>query len=290
MEEEKQIKESNKGLKILLVISILIIIGLTGYIVYDKVINKEEKEITTEKKEKQITTKKDNKLSTNESIIQMLSKVIGISDSYLDECDTSQNIVNYFGKNPSVDIKSLSNSWKLSFIYKLKEYKGYKLEEQLSEDNSPIIYYNEEPIKNIYKTLFGDGYSPVKFPILYDIEMEYDSSKQKYYYNSGFGNMCGPTSYAYSKFDYAEEEGNTINLYANYFVAISDNANNKYKIYSDYDQNNLITTLPMDFSISKEQRDLKIIKDYSSKLGKYKYTFIKNAEGNYIFTSVNKIN
>lgn len=58
--EENQIKKSNKGL---ILIVILILIGLTGYIVYDKVINKEEKEITTEKKDKQDNKIDDNKIN-----------------------------------------------------------------------------------------------------------------------------------------------------------------------------------------------------------------------------------
>lgn len=58
--EENQIKKSNKGL---ILIVILILIGLTGYIVYDKVINKEEKKITTEKKDKQDNKIDDNKIN-----------------------------------------------------------------------------------------------------------------------------------------------------------------------------------------------------------------------------------
>lgn len=49
MENENVIvkEKSNKGLKILLVILILIVLGLSGYLVYDKFINKEDNKSTT---------------------------------------------------------------------------------------------------------------------------------------------------------------------------------------------------------------------------------------------------
>lgn len=285
--------KTNKTNKILvgIIIVLVLIIGL-GVGFYFGTMNKKDSSNNineTNKKDSLNNTDETNKkvntniksnvvrLSNDDSRVQTLSKVIGITDTCIEGSGMANNIVNYFGKNTSVDIKSLSNDWKLSFIYALKEYNGYKLVSSYDENSNE--WYSEETIKNIYKSLFGDGYLPTKFLVAFDsIEMNYDSAKKMYYYKTGFGSMCG-TIMSYSKFDYAEEDGNTINLYANYYVDAVDSG----YIYSDYEQNNLVAS----YSTS-EFRDA-IFNEYSSKLGKYKYTFVKDNSGNYIFTSVNRI-
>lgn len=271
----------------IIVILILLIICLSGYIVYDKFIFINDEQIENNNNlnndfdngnDEEIVTD----LSLSSSLVKDLSsKVIGIYH------DVSAYPY-YFFKRDKVILSDEPMSFKLSLAAEFVQESLKYVDRDCSKDIGGISYLDEEILKNAYYEIFGSDvvYERSSFQLVRVCGFsEYNWSNTNNRYEAKGKCGCGGDSIGGSrtKLAYAKQVKNNeetrIELYEYFVYADYDFENSTFKYYSDYNQTNFIgLDLPDDF-----------FDKYSEQAGLYKYTFIQDNSGIYVFTSVEKV-
>lgn len=253
--------------------------------------NKLSNEEIIEQKNNSNDKEEDNKekvvdLSLDSTVVRSLSdRVIGIYTN-----NQISNYIDYFYKRDKIILANepLNMRLAISSHHLATNYCKYA-------PNLENTYLDESLVKDAYESLFGKNgkYQPTSFNGDCGIEYHYDKKDLKYKSKVPAG--CGGTSCggSFSKLGYAKQiitdKTDTIELYEYYYrlngddVCIKGEGKGVAKIYSDYNSKNLILLTK---DIIKEEQ---IFANYRDKLGLYKYTFVKDNSGTYVFTSVEKI-
>lgn len=289
--------EKNNKLWLGILIGVLasLVVGLVGYIVYDKVLSNDVDEVVDTKDD---FNNNDDKVQQEQEIIIDLSldnftvknlsdKVIGV---YTNNMMTSYE--DYFYKKDRIVMSEEDMSFKLSLA--AETVSGFFGKDKNVYDCSNgicgISYATEELIKDAYFDLFGKDsqYERLSFSVAncdgvegYNWSEENKRFESKILYGCG-GAVCGGSE---SKLGYAKQiissDIDKIELYEYfYYVQCLDDGEDS-NIYSDYNKTNLIH---VGYLNSEE-----VFSKYKNQLGQYKYTFEKDKYGTYVFTSVEKV-
>lgn len=264
-----------------IIILILLIMGLSGYIVYDKFLsnNSEPIENNNNNDENNDINKDDGiNLDLSSDLVKDLSsKVIGSAHSY------------YFYKRDKIIIEDEPMSFKLSLASELVEPKSLGWDCQ--NDKEGIIYIDEGSLKNAYYEIFGSNIKYEKVSSFYKsicetVEFNWSSTNNRYEAKGVCGCGGGPidgfvTQLAYAK-KVKDNKETKIELYEYFALSIWEDEESKYKYYSDYNKTNFIG---LDVHNSK----IDFFNKYSEQLGLYKYTFVQDNNGTYVFTSVERV-
>lgn len=273
--------ESKKNKGVIVVISILVVIVLTlgGYILYDKVLKKDEvrEENPMEEKEE---IEEEEELFDN-AIKEEISQKISILES-IQKIDTEQNEIAPIYKK---DIKSsdMSNDIKLdSVLDNLYYQKNGK--SPVTTDYDLSMYGGEEfvqldllEVENVYYNLYGDKKIEHK-NIESCPQYIYDSKNQKYYGAAACG---GTTNLSIESYIY-KYTTKSDKLYAYVSLAIVEADDQGTIVYTDYERQNKYSN-----PINNLENIITI--DNYKEFSQYQYTFTKNDDGTYYFDSIEKI-
>ena len=288
LEVEK--KKNNKGLLIIIIILLSILILLFTYYLFffesdnngndiksdNDIVEKDEDKSETSTDEKEII--KD--LDLNDPTVKKLSdRVIGICTNNL-----ISDYNDYFYKQDYLDIKNRSLEFKIFLS-------TYQIFADALNSNSSNVTLTESEVKNAYESLFGEngGYKPTSFTSICGVKFEYKNGIYDSHVSgsSGDGPQCGDTSAGFSQSSLAFAKNiitsteEKIELYEYYYYEDYSQGDDPI-YYSDYNKKNIFFTGD---SITKGE----VINKYKDKLGQYKYTFIKDSDGVYVFTSVERV-
>lgn len=282
MKEKKQ----NKGMIVIIVILVLALLGTTGYIVYDKFLKEEVNVSKENKNNSQYENVEKEKEVTDSLLKEGLSLKIAMLEK-ISNTETEKYRSGYIYK------KDISNSEINS------DTKLYNVLQNLYHENEGLIpvttnydFKELEPYKSVatqidvslvterYNDLYGERVVDHKnldgCPMFI-----YDAENSKYY---GMAE-CGGTSSTYLK------------SYNNKYTQLKDDFYVYVSVasitYNDQEGNSTVYT---DYEMQNKYKDVTIAeveniinssnyKDFSE----YKYTFTKNKNGNYIFSSIERV-
>ena len=314
-------KNDKMGLGIFIGLLVAIILMLGGFIVYDKVLSKDNisdsnnanknnnakdddaNDASNANKDNindSSNTNKDNNtkdniveenLSINDSTVKNLSsKVIGIYTNNM-----LSHYSDYFYKKNKITLADEDISFKLSLAAESVR-SSFSVSNDAHNCNNGVCgisYIDEATIKDAYYNLFGStGYSRATFYVADCVESDgYKWSSKNNRYEDNVVDGCGGTSFggAISKLGYAKKISSsnetTIELYEYFAYQYSGNEDGEVNYYSDYNKTQLITSISIEKNYSKDE----FFSKFSNKSGLYKYTFKKDKDGIYVFTSVEKV-
>lgn len=277
-------KERNFNAIPFIIILILLIMGLSGYIVYDKFLSNNSESI-------------ENNNNNDENNDINKAGVINLDLSSDLVKDLSSKVINnysvssiYFYERDKIIIEDEPMSFKLALASELAETKS--LGSDCQNNKEGIIYIEEQELVNAYYEIFGSEVKYEKVSSFYrsrycSAKYNWSSINNRYEAKGvcgcgGGGPMDGPvTQLAYAKQEKNNEE-TKVELYEYFALSIWDDEESKYKYYSDYNKTNFIG---LDVYNSK----IDFFNKYSEQLGLYKYTFVQDNNGTYVFTSVERV-
>ena len=270
---------AKKGVGLLIIIGALLIVvmGLGGYILYDKFGETKETENTEEKKDDK---KEEKETALNDNAVkEQLAKSIAILEGAELYQDGGKSGYYFQGDVYAKNIKTeeMSDEVKLYAVlkYAFNNNIDFTIDYTAAYPGNSTKVADGEKINKLYKSVYGysiKNYKPKESgcPIF-----TYDESSKKYkgIYACGGTSPCWLDTY--------------INNYTvsgdNYYVYVSlgsscteDESYSNEKYYSDYARTNELD----------QKYDIKTNKD---KFSEYKYTFTKTKDGDYKFVSVEKV-
>lgn len=278
-------KEKNK-----LIIGILLGIGMTlllsagTLIIYDKFLaNDDNQQIDGDNNSNNDESGEITNLQLSDDLVKNLaSKVIGRYDS------NTLHYTDYFYKRDKVILANESLEFRLSMAANAVASNLKSIGSDCKNDIGGIYYIDENTLKESYYEIFGKDsvYNRTSFHISYicgpgtfnwsDINNRYEANA---ICGCGGGAIGGTmTELAYAKQVKTKIE-TKIEIYE--YFAFVDYSSEKIKYYSDYAQKNLIN--------SDQITTANIFEKYKDKVGLYKYTFVQDDNGTYVFTSVEKV-
>lgn len=291
---EKEIKEKkSNGSKIVIVILVILLLGACAYIAYDKLMVKEDNNLTNEKKE---TTKSDKEtvISDNLLINDLSEKITYLNtariytgyEKFNDALNKSIEIDAYNFRD--IYDKQLSDDDKLDITLNSLEKNYVNLSvtyENMSDEAKEIFkpYVEAGSINDIAEKQISSDNVEERYQLLFGEKVNnhsikscpyftYDSKNNVYYYSR----QCGGTS------------DGTVYLYKNKFTTKDDNAyvyvNIGYAALADD------TSTYGDITRIEENtlENFSINESNYTKYSEYKYTFKKDSNNNYYFVSVEK--
>jgi len=298
--EEKKVNSTNKLLIVLVVLLSLLVGGFGGYIVFSHISKNDSKNFNKIEgeaidKDKHESGNKDNideeivkDLSLDSTIVQTLSdKVIGVYTNNL-----LSKYEDYFYKNDKVILVDEDITFKLSLAaetisdYFKRDNFGYNCDSGVCG----VSYIDEDSLKQAYYSLFGNNttYTRESFNLSgCTSSSNYTWSSVNNRYETKIPDGCGGTvcGGTISKLAYAKQITSStvdkIEIYEYFYKEVCGDNINYY--YSDYNKNNLIG------STTNLSNPEDVFTKYTDKLGQYKYTFVKDSDGIYVFTSVEKV-
>ena len=283
----KQNKSGSTGLGIIIGLLIAVIVGMGAYIVFDKVIDKHKDEGTKETTPKSSqTTTTEKELDINSDLIKKLSKVVGAYKN-----DELSKYTNYFYKNKKVILKDEPLEFRLSLAARTLDNSSFKEDKtDFDPENGKfgIAYVSEDLVKDAYKNIFGttSDYKRSNFD-LGNCANDYTWSSTNNRYESPYIEGCGGSSCEWinSKVSSAKQittkSEDKIEIYEK--IINFSGCESTMKYYADYDKTNLLE------EVSSVLDEEVLFNKYSDKASTYKYTFVKDSAGNYVFTSVEKV-
>lgn len=238
--------EQRKSPTILIVILILMVLGLGGYIVYDKFIKK-----TDDDKYETVI----NDVSVDVNGILKVSKILDTLDNAYNNNDS-----NYFG-----------------YIYKIKtvDAKNYDIKAAIfSVVYNNMIRSNTEQtlsnnlVKNQVKNIFGLGlnYTPSSLDTGDSIKINYNEQNKNYTYTASI--PTGSKNKYYTRNVKTSLNTDTVMVTRKVFYAEVENTN--ASIYTDSGKKTKIGTVPLR---NGEIDTKEVTSKYGSKLITYEYTF-----------------
>ena len=296
--------ENRKNNTWLIVLLILIILGLLGFICYDKFYNKEFKiEHVDIKSNTNVAGENIIKLSGTE--IANLGKALFNKTSVMD-----YNSQLYFYKKNNLTYNDLSDSDRLSIAYSLipnyfikknnktaaychnvdygtGEY-GYAGKPDSPDKNCSLAMVSKDIFSDSYYNIFGQKTSVKyeEFNPLNDIfKVVVPENDILRLYNTIVSGDVWNGLFTAVKFDYAEMDGESLCVFSK-LVAIDDEKG----VYSDSEYSNKIdniSSLGDNWFDSGNLDNLNnsIMNKYSDKAGKYKLVFNQDANGNWYWVS-----
>lgn len=291
---EKEIKEKKSNCsKIVILILVILLLGACAYIAYDKLMVKEDNNLTNEKKE---TTKSDKEtvISDNLLINDLSEKITYLNtariytgyEKFNDALNKSIEIDAYNFRD--IYDKQLSDDDKLDITLNSLEKNYVNLSvtyENMSDEAKEIFkpYVEAGSINDIAEKQISSDNVEERYQLLFGEKVNnhsikscpyftYDSKNNVYYYSR----QCGGTS------------DGTVYLYKNKFTTKDDNAyvyvNIGYAALADD------TSTYGDITRIEENtlENFSINESNYTKYSEYKYTFKKDSNNNYYFVSVEK--
>lgn len=234
-------------------------------------------------------------LSLDDPVVKELSdKVIG---AYANNYASSYE--DYFYKRDKIVLANEDISFKLSLTAEslFDSFKTYDEGYDCDTGVCGISYIDEATLKNAYYKLFGNDseYSRATFTVG-GCSGEYKWSNENNRYESLIEGGCGGATcggvdgeLAFAKQITSTNE-NKIEIYERLYYL--DCATDGEYYYYDYNKTKLIgamdSILPSNINSYDDEREY-IFNNYADKLDMYKYTFVKDSNDNYAFTSVEKV-
>lgn len=268
MEEKKK----GKGLVVALVLFILVSIGLGGYIVYDKVLTKEEVKTKTEEKKE---NKKEETVSIDiddESIISLFK------NSHASVIGPDSKIF----QNDELKVENMDEDYKWNLASNIYYDKSVNVGNKLE--------LKESDVKNAYESIFGPKtYNrPNEIKTICEV-FKYNEISKKY--EAQTGGCGGATAFGeYEKIVKATKYNDRIEITS--AVIFTDGQTNA--MYKDYDKKEKIKDLTEEDLVNTvDNPSEKRFKDYvienKDKLDNYVYTYKLNEDGFYYYTGVKRI-
>lgn len=278
-------KKRSKGLIITIIILIILVLGLTGYILVDKdVIRLSETTNTEDKSSNKETDNKERPIEYKAIRDELRQKVSNLEE--INSIETEGYRSGYIYKKDTTN-QDIPNDIKLQLaldsIYSLSAASIVTTDYNFGQLDSQIfrqIYV--EDVEDYYYSLFGSknvnhkdysGTCPMYI---------YDSKNNKYYGASECGGTSAIGIVTYIN-KYSQDDS-----HAYVYVSLGSINGEYQKIYTDYSQNNEYTKESFDDFTGSNGSEINEsnYKDFSQ----YKYTFNKNSDGSYYFSSIKKIN
>ena len=305
VEVRPQNKKSGKGLILVVVILVLLVLGLCGYIVYDKVFNKETNE------HEKIETKVEEKAKL-ESIDVKSDEVVSLYGA-LDIFNSSWRVgTDYYGylysQNQISSMNMPDDVKVLIGIENAKEACGDACNENTSDGLSKFTIDAtkvDAQIKKIFGNINYQNTSTKAYFICSD--KGYTFQNNTYYSITGGCGQTGLTSlYVQSRIIKAEKNDDELNIYTNVLFAVPNIDMNKNPqdnptacasweevdclvdtaIYKDFNKTQLIEKTTENLWYQTGISEQTMIK-YQDKLDTYKLHF-ENENGEYHFKSIAK--
>ena len=295
MEKEENLNKKNKGKTIAIVVLVILVLGLAGYIVYDKNLLglKKEKEISEEKKNVNKESKMKELDVTSEKVNSIMNALTDIyigennffgSDSYNIDSITTEDLVGSAMKISKDKVKSVSACEEKSKRVSIKK------DEFINTLNSGLKEYfldksiSAEDLKNLPKS----SYEGAKYAIVYGDLFEKGLGEEVGIIDEGTnikllttcGNTFSAEPFVFGKIEKAMENDKKAYIYQKVVFAKysdsndwnEDHAENIIDGYKDYARKDKVST----FKYGEMDKI-----DYSS-YNTYKYTFEKE-DGKYYF-------
>ncbi len=255
-------KQSNKKFIIIIVILVVIILLLGGYIVKDKFLTKQEKNVNTEEKTQKET--KDNDELVEESI-EMTEKAL---KNYLDRIGPDSKIIS----EDEVTVDTISLSEKIGYINpyispKVKRSSDYSYE-----------YIKEDDLKNMVNEVYGPNtYQKTTFNLGCGT---FSLNEKTKLYTAQTG--CGGTSATFESNEMINYKATKSKLEIVTAYAIYDGTTNK--IYKDAAQKEVVGSYSSDGDTEEIQNYLdNYVKENKDKLNHITYKFESNDGDHYYF-------
>lgn len=316
--------KSRIGLGIFIGMLITLVVGLAGFIIYDKFINNDNKGVVNDNKEIVEDGNKDGTVSTTPPTTKPVTENVALDSNIVKEVLTKFISANpdmlcygYYDVNGGRDKadlyyhkKNSQTAAELSNFHKNTILANELLNNYINDDES--VQFSKSELDKIYHKLFGS-----QTKALDEYKNGCPSLKitenNNYTFSSGnCGNLWSPGYHTaiFTQFYKAEKTDNELYLYELVGYPKYNNENNNdvlhwldndFTLYKDYDltvktsgtNKNLFATNLKHLYVncggdgSDYGYDLTKIKD---ELNTYKYTFKKNSDNSYYFYRVEKVN
>lgn len=287
MEENKK---SKLGLGILIGLLIAIIIGLVGFIVYDKVLSKTDDIEQVENNDK-VETENNPNDDKQESISNDRIEPLLINDKEVVETfkmiswDVCSNQHEYYHKQDKLMVKDMPHDLKQALAFKNTKWSWWLDSNDEKENN---IGDSLADVSKKYKELFGEEFTfeNIEMDSAKDKELGIHYSKFGSNYVVYIGSSTCETYYPTSMIIGAEKNYTTKELYIYENAVYTAIGLDGVTIYSDYNDINSVILQQEGFN-SEQVRDILLNSDYN--LDTFKYTFKQNDNGTYQFISVEKV-
>lgn len=260
--------EENKKFIITIVILVFIILGLGGFIYYDKFYK-------TKTEEKTITTIDDVDIDLNSLYL------VGDTLEKFDKAFNDKNST-YFGyiyKDRLFASKFDQKAALYAAIY-----------DELIGINSPQTIIGED-IKNNYETIFGKNlaYKADDLNAGQYFNMAYDAVSDKYTYTAPTVREVYSPTFMEVNISTSLTENSILVRRKVFYVEYLNNSSgtdiSEAAIYTSSDKKKHIATIPLRNGVLNKKE---VISKYSSRLNTYKYTFNQENDGSYTFYSIEK--
>lgn len=279
--EEKSMAKQNAGVIIIIVGLLIAILGLGGYIVYDKYISDDEPEKVENKEEKE--EEKETALNDN-AVKEQLAKSITILEGAELYQDGGKSGYYFQGDVYAKNIKSedIKDEDKLYALLKYSYRNDYNFTvDYNANDSGNTKIADGEKINQAYKFIFGENINNFKPKDGGCPGFEYNDSTKKYTGRSA----CGGTSQCWidtynNKYTV---KGDNYYVYVN-FGAYCAVENGGSKAFTNYEHNKAY-----DGEVTIDNNSHFITEENHDKFSEYKYTFTKTKDGDYKFVSVEKV-
>lgn len=283
-----------KSFIVIVIILVLVILGLCGYIVYDKDLfnlknsGNDDKKIVENGKENNKVDSKEETLNVNSSEVTNL--INQILDNTNNIYTSGSKYFGYYFQKDNIDSENIDDGivlyTALKKVLKNNNISSFSSETVISKDEIvPVIKEIFGDVKYENRTLRITPCDPGTFI--------YDSTNGTYTIEP---HGCGGvgTSVINHKITNAIKKDNTIQitLAIVYADCYSDGMTDHCKFGNSVDDNQKVKTDDVLLEINENIKDINNAFDfdtYMDKLNKYKFTFTKDSGNNYVFTKVEKI-
>ena len=271
MDTEKNNNEKKVNVKLLLIILIILVLCLIGLVVYKMLVFDKKSDENTNNNGESNSYEVADKLYSEFTSLSFLCG--GFSFPYLDDVSTRM-----FFAYDSIDSKLVK---KFNFNYE-KSYA--KCIDNNKDDECILETVKVSDFEKKYKDLFGNN-SQIDYSILPYYYSVKDGNINQYYRIFG----CEGGVYSYSILEKYEEENDNLILYVDTLEIEWPWFDEQYDKLLDYfDKNGINRDNASNTNLTDDVKK-KLFEYYENDVVNYKLIFSKDVNGNYYFTSVQKI-
>lgn len=285
--EEKKVEEvktvstnqngNKKGSSVIIIILLIAVLGLGGYIAYDKILGNAKTDDTEEKtnKDEKTDTKKEEKVEnldvTNKEVTTLFKSVTNANGHY---CGVSELF-----KDKKVAANDIDNDLASDIAL-------YNIRMNGKELNEGVTFTKKEMNDTIAK-LFGKDYKYTHGDIKNCPSVKYDANTEIYKVQpSACGGTCGPKNYV--KIVKATKTNSKIELSIRVlFVGDTDVTNAAGNAYPRYYKDSNKT---VEVELQRDYDNIPYETDENYQKGSLYKMIFTNEDGNYVFTSSELVN
>lgn len=255
--------ENKKSPTVLIVILILMVLGLAGYIVYDKFI------LTTQEEKKYITVIDDVSIDINK--LYGVGEILNKFDKAFSTNDTKY--LGYIYKSKSLSVKNFDTN---AAIY-------VSIYDDLIRSNTEQNISNSR-VKNKYESIFGKSleYKPSDLDLGENIKVTYDEGNSIYNYTASIINNDHKSEYLARNMKTKLEDDLVIITRKIFFVEYSGN---NAIIYTDSSKSTKLGETKLN---NGEVNLQEVTGKFGSKLSTYDITFKLGSDDNYNFYKIER--